>query len=588
MTLRPGRLSLKWRLIFAFLAVSVMPVLVSTYIAASAIQSVFQSNLEQWVSEAALFLLNEVSETQKETGQVASKVETTLRQARLDDLQASDAALPFADLLNSAGYDFVQLSDEAGNVIFSSPGVKLAISDAETRPEWILSAEINGRPALLVGARRHFPLGSKSYSIIVADSVDGTLFGPPNKHTSLDARVYPMIDGVLRYDANVEADREPITVSSDTLQALVMRATNGVVLDSGDGVVTTAFTGLYGPKGDLLGVIVCRLSGATAAFEKVGQWSFFAALAAIAGTLALIVAIFISSRITQPLRALTGGVRLVAGGDYGARVKEDGGRELAELGSGFNAMAEQLDRLKCMEAEMRRQQQLAAFGEAAAVIAHEIRNPLGIIKTSSQVVRMKSRLAPAEDRMIGFVLEEVRRIDNLIQDILDYVRPRELLHEAIDLRDVVSNVAEATRPALAERGIHEVVIACADPLTVMGDRDRLHQALLNLVLNAMDAMPDGGRLRIVQERRNGQAKVSIADEGIGMSDEVRQRAFDPFFTTKTRGAGLGLAKVQTIVRDHGGSITCDTSPGRGTTFTICLAVTQNQGEPANAAVRSAG
>jgi signal transduction histidine kinase len=300
-----------------------------------------------------------------------------------------------------------------------------------------------------------------------------------------------------------------------------------------------------------------------------------------------VVAIFISSRITRPLRALTDGVRLVAGGDYGARVREDGGRELVELGSGFNAMAAQLERLRSMEAEMRQRQQLAAFGEAAAVIAHEIRNPLGIIKTSSQVVRMKSRLAPPEDRMIGFVLEEVRRIDNLIQDILDYVRPREVELEAIDLRDVVSNVAEATRPTLAERGIHEVVMPSADPLPVMGDKDRLHQALLNLVLNAMDAMPDGGELQIREERRNGVATVSIADQGVGMAEDVRARAFDPFFTTKTRGAGLGLAKVQSIIRDHGGSITCDTMPGRGTTFTICLAVAQNQGE-LNAAVRSAG
>ena len=280
----------------------------------------------------------------------------------------------------------------------------------------------------------------------MANTVDGTLFGPPNKHTSLDARVYPMVNGVLRYDANVEADRQPITVSNDTLQALIKHTSNGMVLDSGDGVITTAFAGLYGPKGDLLGIIVCRLSGAGAAFEKVGQWGFFAGLAMIAGTLALVVAVFISSRITQPVRALTDGVRLVAGGDYGARVQEDGSRELAELGNGFNAMAEQLERLRNMEAEMRQRKQLAAFGEAAAVIAHEIRNPLGIIKTSSQVVRMKSRLAPAEDRMIGFVLEEVRRIDNLIQDILDYVRPRELQHEPFDLRDVVSNVAEATRP----------------------------------------------------------------------------------------------------------------------------------------------
>ncbi|HEY7646202.1 MAG TPA: ATP-binding protein [Hyphomicrobiales bacterium] len=583
----PSRLSLKWRLIFAFLAVSVMPVLVSTYMAASAIQSVFQSNLEQWISEAALFLLNEISETQDEAGRAASTVATTLGQRPIDDLQAVDAARPFAELLNAVGYDFIQLSDAAGNVVFSSPGVKFTIPDSETRSEWVLSAAVHGRPALLVGARRHFQLRGKSYSIIVAKPADETLFGPPNKHTSLDVRVYPIIDGVLRYDTEGEATRQPISVPSETFTALVRHVTQGALLNSGDGVITTAFAGLYGPKDDLLGVVVCRLSGATAVFEEVGQWGFFIGLAMLAGTLALVVAIFISSRIIQPLRELTHGVRSVAGGDYGARVQEGGSRELAELGSGFNAMAEQLDRLRCMEAEMRRKQQLAAFGEAAAVIAHEIRNPLGIIKTSSQVVRMKSRLAPAEDRLLGFVLEEVRRIDNLVQDILDYVRPREVQHESIDLRDVVSNVAEATRPALAERGIDEVLVPCADPLTVIGDRDRLHQALLNLVLNAMDAMPEGGRLRIVQERRDGLATISIADQGVGMTDEVRQRAFDPFFTTKTRGAGLGLAKVQTIIGDHGGSITCDTAPGRGTTFTIRLAVAQNQGEP-NAAIHSAG
>jgi signal transduction histidine kinase len=585
--LTPSRLSLKWRLIFAFLAVSVMPVLVSTYMAASAIQSVFQSNLEQWISEAALFLLNEISETQDEAGRAASTVATTLGQRPIDDLQAVDAARPFAELLNAVGYDFIQLSDSGGNVVFSSPGVKFAIPDSETRSEWVLSAAVHGRPALLVGARRHFQAGGKSYSIIVAKPADETLFGPPNKHTSLDVRVYPIIDGVLRYDTEGEATRQPISVPSDTFTALVRHVTQGALLNSGDGVITTAFAGLYGPRDDLLGVVVCRLSGATAVFEEVGQWGFFIGLAMLAGTLALVVAIFISSRIIQPLRELTHGVRSVAGGDYGARVQEAGSRELAELGSGFNAMAEQLDRLRCMEAEMRRKQQLAAFGEAAAVIAHEIRNPLGIIKTSSQVVRMKSRLAPAEDRLLGFVLEEVRRIDNLVQDILDYVRPREVQHESIDLRDVVSNVAEATRHALAERGIHEVLVPCAHPLTVIGDRDRLHQALLNLVLNAMDAMPDGGRLRIVEERQNGLATISIADQGVGMTDEVRQRAFDPFFTTKTRGAGLGLAKVQTIIGDHGGSITCDTAPGRGTTFTIRLAVAQNQGEP-NAAIHSAG
>jgi signal transduction histidine kinase len=235
---------------------------------------------------------------------------------------------------------------------------------------------------------------------------------------------------------------------------------------------------------------------------------------------------------------------------------------------------------------MRQSQQLAAFGEAAAVIAHEIRNPLGIIQTSAQVVRMKSSLAPAEDRMIGFVLEEVARIDTLVQDILDYVRPRDLEREPLDLREIVSHVTEVARPALAERGISDYVVPCGVALPVAGDRDRLHQAFLNLILNAMDAMPDGGRLRIVEELGDGVARISIADQGIGMSDAVKKRAFDPFFTTKMRGTGLGLAKVQAIIGEHGGSITCESTPGHGTTFTISLAILQNQGQ-AHALIHSA-
>jgi two-component system, NtrC family, sensor histidine kinase HydH len=581
------RASLKWRLIFAFLAVSVMPVLVSSYLAASAIQGVFQRNLEQWISEAALFLLNEISETEEEAGKAATTVANTLRQRSSAGFSPGEAARPFADLLNSVGYNFVKVYDDTGAVVFSSPGIDLTLPTSENRQQWVLPAHINGRPNLLVGAERNFVFDGRDYAIVAATPLSGALFGIANKHASLDVRVYPIVSGRPVYDAEIDGVRRPVLISEDVLTLLASHPPNNMTLTFGNDGITTAFAGIYAPDGALLGVITCRLQGATAIFEEVGQWGLFAGLAVIAGALALVVAIVISNRITHPLRALTRGVRSVAGGDYKARVRESGGRELAELGSGFNAMAEQLDRLKSLEAEMRRKQQLAAFGEAAAVMAHEIRNPLGIIKTSSQVVRMKSHLGPAEDRMIGFVLEEVRRIDSLIQDILDYVRPRDLQREALDLREVVANVTEAARPQLAERGICDDIVACAAPLAMLGDRDRLHQAFLNLVLNAMDAMPCGGKLRIVEACEDGLAKISIADQGIGMSEEVKQRAFDPFFTTKTRGAGLGLAKVQAIIGDHGGSISCESAPGHGTTFTISLSVMQNQGQ-ANAPVHSAG
>jgi signal transduction histidine kinase len=579
-------MSLKWRLILAFLAVSVMPVLVASYLAAGAIQSAFQRNLEQWISEAALFLLNEIAETEDEAGKAAATLADTLRSRSSTDVPARETARPFADLLNSVGYDFVRLYDDRGEVAFSSARIDLGTA-TDARQQWVRPARFDGRPGLLVGATRDFDMNGRHFSVAVGNAVSESLFGTANQHASLDVRVYPMVDGRPYYGADEATDRKPILASDKVLRKLIGRTTDGLALSSEDDGITNAFAGVYAPDGSLLGVIVCRLSGASAVFEELGQWGLFAGLAIVAGVLALLVAVFISNRITQPVRALTRGLRAVTGGDYKARVRESGGRELEELGTGFNAMAEQLDRLKSMEAEMRKTQQLAAFGEAAAVIAHEIRNPLGIIKTSSQLVRMKSDLAPAEDRLVGFVLEEVTRIDRLVQDILDYVRPRDLQREAIDLREVVSHVAEVARPALAERGIRDDVITFGEPLSVLGDRDRLHQALLNLVLNAMDAMPSGGQLRIVEDCGGGVARIAIADEGIGMTEEVRQRAFDPFFTTKTRGTGLGLAKVQAIIGEHGGSISCESEPGKGTTFTILLSTMQNQGH-AHAPIHSAG
>ena len=582
-----GRMSLKSRLILAFLAVSVMPVLVSSFLAANAIQSTFRSNLEQWISEASLFLLNEIAETEDEAAKAVATVAATLQRSASPTMPASEAARPFVDLLNSVGYDFVKLYDSTGEVSFASAGVELDVSKLRGQEQWVLPARFDGRPGLLVGASQSFEANGVTYFIIAANALNKGLFGTDSQHGSLDVRVYPVVDGRPVYDLDREAGRAPITVSGKIMRRLSRRMPGGMTLGSGADGITNAFAGVYTADGSLLGVIICRLSGASAIFEELGQLGLFAGLAIIAGLLALVVAGFVSNRITQPVAALTHGLRAVTQGDYKARVAETGGRDLEELGIGFNAMAEQLDRLKSMEAEMRKRQQFAAFGEAAAVIAHEIRNPLGIIKTSSQVVRMKSRLAPAEDRLIGFVLEEVTRIDRLVQDILDYVRPRDSQRVSLDLREVVSHVAEVARPALAERGIRDYVIACGQELPVLGDRDQLHQAFLNLVLNAMDAMPSGGKLRIVEDCREGIARIAIADEGIGMTEEVRQRAFDPFFTTKTRGTGLGLAKVQAIIGEHGGTIQCDSQPGLGTTFTITMSVVQNEGQ-AHAPIHSAG
>ncbi|EEF24597.1 two component histidine kinase, putative [Ricinus communis] len=240
-------------------------------------------------------------------------------------------------------------------------------------------------------------------------------------------------------------------------------------------------------------------------------------------------------------------------------------------------MTRQLERLRQMEGEMRRREQLAALGEAAAVIAHEIRNPLGIIKTSSQLVAQRTYLAPPDERLLGFVLDEVGRIDRLVTEVLDYVRPNRPTMRLALLDGIVRKAIDFMMPELEKRNI-TANVELADHIAVDADADQIHQVIINLVLNAMEAMPEGGALtvKVEADQETTEAVLTVADTGIGMEPDVVHRMFDPFFTTKTKGTGLGLAKVLSVIEHHGGAITCTSALENGTSIVIRLPLKQKK------------
>ena len=242
-----------------------------------------------------------------------------------------------------------------------------------------------------------------------------------------------------------------------------------------------------------------------------------------------------------------------------------------------------------MEAELRRSERLAAVGELSASIAHEIRNPLAAISGSIQMLRNESGAlgGDAAARLMKIVLRETDRLNLLITDFLRYARPGPLQLEPVVVRDAVSEMLEVFAPALPD-GV-EVVAEVEEGLTVHADAAQLRQLLWNLVLNAVQAMPDGGELTIRaavmpeeapqearSERRNmGEAKsawaeLSVRDKGTGIPAELVDRIFDPFFTTKPQGSGLGLAMVHRIVEEHGGSLGVKSVVGRGTEMRVRL------------------
>ena len=215
-------------------------------------------------------------------------------------------------------------------------------------------------------------------------------------------------------------------------------------------------------------------------------------------------------------------------------------------------------------------EKMAAIGELAAGIAHEIRNPLGIITGSAETVR-KHEDQKIREEMTSYILEESKRINGLVSTFLDFARPKEPKLMSCDLREVLEKTLLLLSPQAKTLGVEIKKEIPQKPLHVSIDPDQMRQAFTNLGVNALEAMPNGGILKVmVLENARDKVLVRFSDTGKGIPQEVQTKVFDPFFTTKDGGTGLGLPIAHRIITHHGGDINVEGGEGKGSTFTIAL------------------
>jgi signal transduction histidine kinase len=251
--------------------------------------------------------------------------------------------------------------------------------------------------------------------------------------------------------------------------------------------------------------------------------------------------------------------RLVA--DLRARVSE-----LTVLDAEKARLVEDLRR---SQEQLVHRERLAALGELAAVVAHEVRNPLGAIFNSLSALRRLVRPEGDAAMLFEIVGEEADRLDRIVRELLDFARPSLPAFRLEPLEPILEDalaiaLARAEAPVEVERGLEEALPP------VPADAQLVRQAFVNVLLNAVQAMPGGGRLR-VGARRDGEAvRVELCDSGPGVPAELRQQVFEPFFTTRATGTGLGLAVVQRVVQDHRGEVRIEDAPGGGACFVIRL------------------
>ena len=269
--------------------------------------------------------------------------------------------------------------------------------------------------------------------------------------------------------------------------------------------------------------------------------------------------------VSQPVTALLAQMRRVERGDLGARAEAQRPDEIGELARDFNAMVRSLDAAKrelheSHEKQMQQASKLATIGELAAGIAHEIRNPLAGIGAAVEVLGDNGEISVE-------IRRQIKRLNTMLCSLLDFARQREPEVAACDVADIVRPMLALVRPDAQKCHVQIVEELPADLPAIRADASQAQQALLNVLLNAIQAMPDGGTLT-VRASVNGHVAIQVQDTGAGISEENLQKIFAPFFTTKHRGTGLGLAITRSIMEKHHGRISVHSEISRGTTFTL--------------------
>ncbi len=287
--------------------------------------------------------------------------------------------------------------------------------------------------------------------------------------------------------------------------------------------------------------------------------------------------------VVGPMRQLRTGIARARAGEEGVRIGLRQRDELGRLGASVDALLARDDetarRAAIQQRALTEQAGFAEVGALAAQVAHEIKRPLAGIQSAMELIAQEYAMNDAERRLLSRVEDELHHVDETLRDLLSLARPVGLNSRQLDLHAVIDGALgrRAGLPGAERVTVTRGFDARVPALT--GDATRLEQAVLNLCVNAIEAMPDGGRLAITTRRDDGTVGVDVSDTGVGIPAENLEKVLKPFFSTKPLGTGLGLPLVARVVAAHGGTLSIESDIGErhGTTFHIHLPVVAQGG-----------
>ena len=295
--------------------------------------------------------------------------------------------------------------------------------------------------------------------------------------------------------------------------------------------------------------------------------------------------IFLARRYTDPIHRLVDDFKRVSAGDLSVTIPVESNDEIGELAEGFNNMVEKLREREALEKRLYEAEHLSRVGQLASGIAHEIRNPLNYI--SLAIDHLKSELLPGcgsksteLNELAVKIKEEVRRANYMVLNFMNYGRPLKLRRARVPYTEILSKVLPLVTDRLAEQRVIITVNLDSGLPDLWVDQELLRNCILNFINNAAQAMDDGGCITLGASLDHSSAvlRLTFSDNGRGIAPEDIPKVFQPYFTTKDVGIGLGLAITERIIKEHGGTVSVDSTPGEGTVFTVELPLEHEQQE----------
>jgi two-component system, NtrC family, nitrogen regulation sensor histidine kinase NtrY len=597
-------MSLRQKLLLVFSFTVAAAVAAVTWTVLVRIRHVFDQRDQE---ETALFVGQFQREYQHRSAQVAAAVDRLAagegaRAMALELAQSGDASPYLTEaqsMAQDAQLDFLEIVGPDGNVVSSAqwparfgypePAAARAAQDPFLKREELP----DGTTALGLFAVRTIRGSDGQVRLIggerldqgfladlpVAPGMTAGLYSDAQRNTNADGSEAGAVAGGFD-PARLVGSNGPLdgAVHYQVLIAATLRSgaeTSGVVDATGrreDSLDATAIP-LKNAAGEVMAVLIVALSraGMVEAQQHIRAIAYGVAAGGI--LLSIAFSLWIAARFSRPIEQLAHAAEEVSGGNWDVRVRERGHDELAVLARSFNRMTTQLasQRERLVQSE-----RVAAWRELARRLAHELKNPLFPLQLTVENLARARQLPEAEFDEIfrestATLSAEIANLKAIIGRFSDFSRMPKPDLERIEAKDAVARVlalyAKTTRPAAAIQFDSDV---SGKPMSIMADPELLHRALSNLVLNAIDAMPNGGTLTLSAHPKADSVELRVTDTGEGLTPEECERLFTPYYTTKQHGTGLGLAIVQSIVADHAGAITVESRAGGGAAFIIML------------------